>query len=122
MKNTDIILNELVFDSEMIIELEKAQAARSAGNEGMTRVCARRAAGMAARDFLTHHGVRSRRDSAYDSLQKLMAFPGLPPELTQAAAYLILRVNAEFGLPDNIDLISEARKLIGGLSWTSPRR
>ena len=116
MKNADIILNEMELDSEMIFELEKAQVARSAGNEGMTRVCARRAAGMAARDFLTRHGVRSCRDSAYDSLRKLAAFSGLPAELTQAAAYLTLRVNVEFGLPENIDLISEARKLIGGLS------
>ena len=82
----------------------------------MTRVCARRAAGMAARDFLARHGIRPRRDSAYDSLRKLAAFSGLPAELTQAAAYLTLRVNVEFGLPENIDLISEARKLIGGLS------
>ena len=116
MKKTDIILNGMEFDSEMIFELEKAQAARSAENEGMARVCARRAAGKAARDFLTHYGIRSRRDSAYDSLRKLMAFPGLSPELKQAATYLTLRVNIEFGLPDNIDLISEARKLIGGLS------
>ena len=116
MKNTDIILNEMEFDAEMIFELDKAQAARSAGNEGMTRVCARRAAGLAACDFLIHHGVRPRRDSAFNSLQKLTAFPGLPPDLKQAAVYLTLRVNAEFGLPDSIDLIAEARKLIGGLS------
>ena len=116
MKYPDIILNEMECDFEMIIELEKAQAARSIGNEGMTRVCARRAAGMAARVFLVHHGVRSRMDSAYESLQELTAFPGLPSDLKQAAAYLTLRVNAEFGLPDSIDLIAEARKLIGGLS------
>jgi len=116
MKNTDIIPDEMDFDPGMIIELDKAQAARSAGKEGMARACARRAAGMAARDFLTHHGVRPRRDSAYDSLQKLTAFPGLPSDLKQAAEYLTLRVNTEFGLPDNIDLISEARKLIGGLT------
>jgi hypothetical protein len=38
-------------------ELEKADLARLSGNEGRARVCARRAAGIAARAFLTRHGV-----------------------------------------------------------------
>lgn len=116
MKKADIILFNMELDPEMRSELEKAQAARFAGNEGMSRVCARRAAGLAARRFLLAHGVRARRESAYEALQKLAVFPGLPQELKQAAAHLTLRVDGKFSLPEQVDLISEACKLIGGLT------
>ena len=96
-------------------ELEQAEASRSAGNEGRARVCARRAAGMAARDFLTRHEVRPVSVSAYQALQTLATFPALAPDLKQAAVHLTLRVTEEFALPVKIDLILEARKLIRGL-------
>jgi hypothetical protein len=104
------------FSPDMIIELEKAQAARSAGNEGMARVCARRAAGIAARIFLISHGVQSHRLNSFEALQKLTILHELPRSLKEAAANLSLRVNEEFNLPVEIDLLLEAKKLIGGLS------
>ena len=96
-------------------ELEKATRARLAGNEGRARVCARRAAGLAARVFLTRHGVRLRDASAYAALQALVEFPGLAPDLRIAALHMTARVTEEFTLPVDADLISDARKLIGGL-------
>jgi hypothetical protein len=114
-KNPDIIPVEMELIPEIQTELEKAQAAHSAGNEGRARVCARRAAGIAARRFLTRHGVLIGNGSAYQALQVLTTFPGLAPGLKQAAVYLTLRVSTEFTLPGDIDLISEARILIGGL-------
>jgi hypothetical protein len=96
-------------------ELKNAESARLAGNEGRARVCARRAAGIAARSFLTRHGAGIRKDSAYESLKMLAAYPGLAPDLQSAAGHLITRVTEEFTLPQNVDLIAEARKLIGGL-------
>ncbi len=99
---------------DIATELENAERSRRAGNEGRARVCARRAAGIAARNFLTRHGVRA-TGSAYAALQTLAAFPGLAPDLRTATAHLTTRVTEEFRLPENIDLIAEARKLIGGL-------
>ena len=96
-------------------ELENAERARLVGNEGRARVCARRAAGIAARDFLTRHGVRSSDASAYAVLQALAEFPGLAPHLRTAAVHLTTRVTEEFTLPMDVDLVAEARKLIGGL-------
>ena len=96
-------------------ELEKAEQARSRGNEGMARVCARRAAGIAARTFLTCHGVRVRRDSAYEALLRLAEFPSLSADLKRSAQHLTLRLTSGFVLPVDADLIAEARKLIGGL-------
>ena len=109
--------------AEILAELEMAETVRADGNEGRARVCARRAAGMAARDFLSRHFIPSSKDSqgklrensAYEALQALANFPGLAPELKQAAIYLTMRVNPEFQLPQGIDLLEEARKLIGGL-------
>jgi hypothetical protein len=104
-------------------EMDSAFAARLMGNEGRARVCARRAAGLAARDFLNRNNVRVKFDaqgrdlgsSAYEALQALATFPGLAPELKQAAVHLTMRVTPEFQLPRGIDLIEEAQKLIGGL-------
>ncbi len=100
---------------EVEAELEKAEHARLAGNEGQARVCARRAAGMAARDFLSRHKVRIRDKSAYAALQALAEFPGLAPDLRDAALHLTMRLTEAFTLPVEADLIADARKLIGGL-------
>jgi hypothetical protein len=100
---------------KMETELENAERSRLAGNEGRARVCARRAAGIAARDFLTRHGVRSHDTSAYAALRALAEFHGLAPDLQSAVAHLTTRVTKEFNLPMDADLIVEAQKLIGGL-------
>jgi hypothetical protein len=102
-------------DHQILEELRRAEAARSAGNESMARVCARRAAGIAARKFLISHGIHPANRSAYTSLQMLVDFEGLPSGLEQAALHLTMRVSEKFLLPAGIDLLSEARKLIGGL-------
>ena len=102
-------------DLEIEIELQNAERARLAGNEGRARVCARRAAGIAARNFLTRHAIRPKDRSAYTALQTLAEFPGLSPDLRIATLHLVTRVTEEFTLPVDADLIADARKLIGGL-------
>jgi hypothetical protein len=98
------------------LELKNASQARLSGNEGRARVCARRAAGIAARDFLTRHKVRLHNPSAYVALQALAEFPGLAPDLRIAAVHLTTRLTETFALPMDADLIADARKLIGGLN------
>ena len=98
-------------------ELSAARAARQTGNEGRARVCARRAAGLAAREFLTRRGVRAR--STYAALQELAALHGLAPGLLAAADRLTLRVSQAFSLPADVDLIAEASRLIEGLEQSS---
>jgi hypothetical protein len=110
--------------AEIRAELDLAYAARAAGNEGRARVCARRAAGLAAREYLNHHGMvpyhadenQLRSGSAYEALQVLANLPGLDPELKSAAENLTRRLSSEFQPPKGIDLIEEAIKLIGGIS------
>ena len=92
-------------------EFQLAEQARAKGNEGQTRVCARRAAGIAVRDYLTRKGTPPRSASAYDLLNLIKNDPLLSPDLKLVADHLTLRVTEEFKLPVDIDLVAEARKL-----------
>jgi len=91
-------------------EFERAEQARARGNEGQARVCARRAAGIAAREYFTRRGEGFRTSSAYDLLNLLKNEPHLSSDLKLIADHLTLRVNEEFKLPVNVDLILEARR------------
>jgi hypothetical protein len=101
--------------SALETEFKLAEAARSHGNEGQARVCARRAAGIAAREFLAHRGQIFRSPSAVELLKLLAKDIHLSAELRQAAYYLTLQVNEQFKLPVEVDLVAEARKLTAGL-------
>ena len=97
------------------VELDNALRSRLNGNEGRARVCARRAAGMAAQAFLTRRGIRLGTSSAYDALRFLEQFPALPADMRVTASHLTVRLTEEFILPVDVDLIAEAKKLIDGL-------
>ena len=96
-------------------ELRAAEAARSAGNEGRARVCARRAAGLAAGSWLARSGEAPHGSSVYDRLRRLQRAPGLPDELRRAAARLTTRVTEGHTLPHPEDPLEDARRLIAGL-------
>lgn len=106
------------WQEEIRRELSDAGAAREAGNEGRARVCARRAAGIAAREWLTRRGIPVRNASAYQALGNLAEFPGLAPGLRQAAVRLTMRVTEAFTLPEGIDLLEEAQHLVEELGRT----
>jgi hypothetical protein len=89
-------------------ELDMAIAARQRRNEGQARVCARRAAGVAIREYYRRRGQSISNPSAYDLLQILMGDLSQPEAVRQSAAYLTLRVNEEFRLPAGLDLVKEA--------------
>src|SRR5215213_3998087 len=101
----------MTWQTDMEAEFEKAEQARARGNEGQARVCARRAAGVAVREYLTRRGIRPPSMSAYDLLSMLRDDPRLAqrPNLQRIADYLTVRVTEEFKLPVNADLVAEAR-------------
>ena len=101
--------------NELTAELERADEARARDNEGQARVCARRAAGIAIREYLARQRRPVPDSSAYNLLRHLRDEPGLSPDLIRACDFLTLRVNKEFKLPVEVDLVSEARKLCRGL-------
>ncbi len=92
-------------------EFDRAEKAREENNEGRARVCARRAAGIAAREYLNRRGQKVRTRSAYDLLKILVDDPDLPPDTRLSASNLLLQVNVEFKLPPGIDLLKEAKNL-----------
>ena len=101
--------------NELNAEFAQAALARSKGNEGQARVCARRAAGIAIRQYLLRRGERVPSPSAYDLLQIIEADSALPEEIRRAAGLLRLRVTEAFTLPVDADLIEEARRLCAAL-------
>ncbi|MBC8331865.1 MAG: hypothetical protein H8E28_07780 [Anaerolineae bacterium] len=99
-------------------ELQTANESRQAGNEGRARVCARRAAGIAAGEYFRLHALPDPGPSAYDRLHILASASEIDPRFREIAQHLILRVNEEFRLPTQIDLIAEARQLVAYLLET----
>lgn len=97
--------------TEIEQEFERAAQAREKGNEGQARVCARRAAGIAIRDYFNRRGIRPPATSAYDLLNLLKEEPLLPQDLKLVADHLTLRVTEEFKLPIDADLVTEAKSL-----------
>lgn len=95
--------------SEIETEFERAASARARDNEGQARVCARRAAGIAIRYYLTRQGAPPRTASAYDLLNLIKDDPDLSPNLKLIANHLTVRVTEEFKLPVEVDLVAEAR-------------
>ncbi len=102
-------MNDL--NSQLRKEFEKAQQARINKNEGQARVCARRAAGIAIRDYLTRKGTQVPSMSAYDLLNLLKEDALLPLEMQLIVDHLTVRVTEDFELPVDADLIAEARIL-----------
>lgn len=92
-------------------EIARAERARAEGNEGMARVCARRAAGLVARAYLKAHRIPAAGTSAYDSLRSLAAQHELNEPIRRAAEHMLLRITQDHELPVDADLIAEARTL-----------
>ena len=92
-------------------EFQRAKQAREKGNEGQARVCARRAAGIAIREYLARKGITSTGTSAMQLLNLLREDPLLSPHLKLIVEHLSLRVTEEFQLPVDADLVAESRQL-----------
>lgn len=101
----------MTLPTQIQIEFDRAEQARIKNNEGQARVCARRAAGIAIREYFTRRGTHIPSTSAYDLLNLLKEDALLPPALKLVADHLTLRVTEEFKLPVEADLIAEARSL-----------
>ncbi len=99
-------------------EFDKAQQARVNRNEGQARVCARRAAGIAIREYLTRKGTQVPSMSAYDLLNLLKEDADLPSDMRLLVDHLTVRVTEEFQLPFDADLIAESRVLCDWLLYS----
>jgi hypothetical protein len=98
-------------------ELALAVAARQAGNEGRARVCARRAAGHLAGEYLRREGIEINSESALDRLRRLETYPNTPPSTKKTVNHFLVHITPEHNLPIEADLIADvdllARDLLG---------
>ena len=93
-------------------EILLAKESRREGNEGRARVCARRAAGAASRDFLERLDLDRGSENLLTALEKMKALDALPPRVLKAINRLMKRVDEFYNLPPEIDLIEEAEVVI----------
>ena len=94
-------------------ELLLAKQSRLEGNEGRARVCARRAAGAAVKDYLKKKiGITHKQENAIQSLLILAQMETLPARVQEAVNWLVQRVNQDHNLPPEVDLIHEAGVVI----------
>ena len=99
------------WQKQLELEFQRAEKARAEKNEGQARVCARRAAGIAIREYLTRKGIHPPSTSSFDLLNLIKDDPLLSIDLRLIAEHLTLRVTEEFKLPVDADLVAEAHTL-----------
>jgi len=92
-------------------ELDRAEAARNSGNEGMARVCARRAVGIVIGEYLLGQEHATLTPSVVDRLHQLIDSSYVTDQVKEVAGHFLQRVNPDFKLPVDADLITEARWL-----------
>jgi HEPN domain-containing protein len=97
---------------EIETELAQARKAREAGNEGQARVCARRAAGIALREWYKRRAGSGWGGDAMKQLQRLREDPLVPEEVRAAAQRLTTKVDLGHNLPFAEDPIEDARRII----------
>ena len=93
------------------IELNMAENARRDGNEGRARVCARRAAGHVAGEYLQRKGIVLRTESALEMLRYLASYPELKPGEVEIVQHFLIHITPEHTLPIKADLIADVRLL-----------
>ncbi len=88
-------------------ELKKAQASREQGNEGMARVCARRAAGIVLRAYYAAQGKSLPGSSVMNHLKMLADSQDEPGEVRAVCRHFTLRITPDHVLPEDVDLIAD---------------
>lgn len=94
----------------VLAELSRAEDSRSQGNEGMARVCARRAAGIILGEYFSRNRETA-PNSAYARLQYIQAKTKNNSKLYAVLGHFLIRITPEHQLPVEADLIADARWL-----------
>ena len=89
-------------------EIEQGFRARQNGSEGRARVCARRAAGIVAAAYLDRLKIQRSHHNAITNFNLLYNYDGISAEIKEIIRRLLMRVDANYNLPEEIDLLSDA--------------
>jgi hypothetical protein len=109
------MLQEENWRIEYTHEIEHAFSALRSGNEGLARVCARRAAGIILGEYLSRQGYPLQSSSAYERLTVFISLPDIDPYYQDIAKHFLLKVDTEHKLPEGINLINDVKWLAENL-------
>jgi hypothetical protein len=101
------VTSKTAWKVEYKTEIERANASRLDGNEGMARVCARRAAGIVIGEYLNRLGYNGVSNSAYDRLALFTNLPEVDEKYREIAQHFLMKVNADYKSPMKVDLVNE---------------
>jgi hypothetical protein len=89
-------------------EINNARQARAQMNEGKSRVCSRRAAGIVAKKYLSDKNADIQLKSGYDYLKYLMETPAISEDIKKVVTHFLIKVTPDYHLPIDADLIQDA--------------
>lgn len=92
-------------------EIHRAQQARAEGNEGMARVCARRAAGEVIREYFQRAQIPFTKPAALDVLKTLSQTEQVSLHVREVAGHFLWRITHDHALPEDVDLLVEVQWL-----------
>ena len=92
-------------------EITRAENARSRGNEGMARVCARRAVGIILGEYFRRRNISARTTSAYDRMRQVERIPNFPVDILPLVKHFLVRISTNYTLPIDADLVMEAKEI-----------
>ncbi|MGH7251871.1 MAG: hypothetical protein ACREIK_08445 [Nitrospiraceae bacterium] len=96
-------------------ELARAEDAQRERNDGMVRVCARRAVGLAAEAWLERFPGNNWGGDALNHLRRISAEESFPQDIRRAAERLMTKVTQRDTAPFSTAPIADARSIIAHL-------
>lgn len=88
-------------------EMETGYSARASGLEGKSRVCARRALGIIIAEYFTRLGLPSPGPSIQERISALKNLETLPIQNQEIIDHFVIKVDEEYNLPIDVDLLAE---------------
>lgn len=93
-------------------ELQLAIQYKVLNQEGKSRVCARRAAGLAILLWFKQKSIDQDGLTIYNALSHFKEMEEIPENVKEAASLLIQKVDENYRLPKNINLIEQAKTIV----------
>ncbi len=96
-------------------ELRKAAEGLQSGNDGLARVCARRAVSIAMHQWVNQQDKATSQGDAIHQLRTIQKHPTFPLPIKEAAQRLLTKVTEQQQLPITTDPITDARIILDHL-------
>ncbi|MDT3779274.1 hypothetical protein PJI16_17045 [Nitrospira sp. MA-1] len=97
-------------------ELTKAAMGLQDGNDGLARVCARRAVALASQHWAEERNLPTWKGDAMHHLRQIQGEKTLPVSVRAAAQRLLTKVTEQTQLPMTTDPITDARIILDHLN------